>query len=203
MSATRSLRLGLTGGIGSGKSTVAAMLVQQGAAIIDTDAIARELTLPGGLAIPAIRTAFGEELIAPDGAMNRARMRELAFGDLDMRRRLEAILHPLIGSETARRAAESKSAVQVFDVPLLVESGRWRKMVDRVLVVDCRTETQAERVARRPGWTLDMAHAVIAQQASRQARRAAADAVILNDGIDLNELGAQVAQLWALWCASD
>ena len=194
------LRIGLTGGIGSGKSTVASLLAGHGAAIIDTDAIARELTLAGGAAIPAIREAFGDELIAASGAMDRERMRALAFKDPDAKRRLEAILHPMIGLETARRAAEAASPVTVFDVPLLVESQRWRALVERVLVVDCSAATQAERVVRRPGWTAAMADTVIAQQASRVARRASADAVICNDGITLAQLQAEVDGLWALWC---
>jgi len=196
----RPLRIGLTGGIGSGKSTVAALLARHGAAIIDTDAIARQLTLPGGSAIAAIREAFGADLIAADGAMDRERMRALAFNDPLARLRLEAILHPMIGAETVRQAALAASPVKVFDVPLLVESQRWRGLVERVLVVDCSSATQAERVARRLGWTREMAEAVIAQQASREARRACADAVICNDAITLDELEAEVAALWALWC---
>jgi dephospho-CoA kinase len=200
MASAAALRIGLTGGIGSGKSTVAALLAGHGAAIIDTDAIARSLTLPGGAAIDAIRDAFGAEMIAPTGAMDRERMRALAFQDPAARQRLEAILHPLIGLETARQAAESPAPVKVFDVPLLVESQRWRVLVDRVLVVDCDIETQAARVAQRTGWTAAMADSVIAQQASRAARRACADAVICNDGITLAELKAEVDTLWALWC---
>jgi dephospho-CoA kinase len=194
------LRIGLTGGIGSGKSTVAAMLAAHGAAIIDTDAIARELTLAGGAAIAAIRASFGDAFIDPSGAMDRERMRELAVRDPAARVRLEAILHPMIGAETARRAAQSAAPVRIFDVPLLVESQRWRALVDRVLVVDCSGATQASRVALRPGWTLEMAHKVIAQQATREARRACADAVICNDGIPLAQLQAEVDTLWALWC---
>ena len=201
MAELRSLRIGLTGGIGSGKSTVAALLAGHGAAIIDTDAIARQLTLPGGAAIAPIREAFGADFITSDDAMDRERMRALAFNDPSAKRRLEAILHPLIGAETVRQAAIAVSPIKVFDVPLLVESQRWRGLVDQVLVVDCSTATQAERVARRPGWTREMAEAVIAQQASREARRACADAVICNDAITLVELEAEVAALWALWCS--
>ncbi len=194
------MRIGLTGGIGSGKSTVAALLAGHGAAIIDTDAIARRLTLPGGAAIVAVRATFGDEFIDPNGAMDRERMRALAFNDPPARRRLEAILHPLIGAETVREAGLSASPVKVFDVPLLVESQRWRALVDRVLLVDCSAATQAARVALRAGWTREMAEAVIAQQASREARRASADAVICNDAITLAELQREVAALWALWC---
>src|SRR5438105_15537544 len=145
----RALRIGLTGGIGSGKSTVAGLLAAHGAVIVDSDAIARRLTLPGGGAIPAIRAEFGEALIDASGALDRERMRALAFADPQAKRRLEAILHPLIGIETEREAAASDSAVKVFDVPLLVESGRWRARVDRVLVVDCSETTQLQRVTQR------------------------------------------------------
>ena len=194
------LRIGLTGGIGSGKSTVAARLASHGAALIDTDAIARQLTLPGGAAIATIRSVFGDALIAASGAMDRERMRALAFQDPDAKRRLESILHPMIGLEAARQAAAAASPVKVFDVPLLVESQRWRSVVDRVLVVDCSPAIQAERVAGRAGWTLTMATTVIVQQASREARRASADAVIFNDGITLAELQAEIDDLWVLWC---
>ncbi len=194
------LRIGLTGGIGSGKSTVAVLLAAKGAAIIDTDAIARRLTLPGGRAIPAIRSEFGNEAIDATGGMNRDRMRALAFGDPQVRRRLEAILHPLIGIETEREAASSASPVKVFDVPLLVESGRWRSRVNRVLVIDCNEDTQVGRVVKRAGWAVEMVQAVIAQQAARSARLAAADVVIHNDGITLEQLAMQVDTLWSGWC---
>ena len=190
------LRIGLTGGIGSGKSTVAARLVERGAELIDTDAIARSLTLAGGAAIEAIRDAFGATFIGADGALDRARMREAAFADLDARRRLEAILHPLIGAEAERRAAASSAALTVFDIPLLVESGRWRSRVDRVWLVDCDEALQVERVMARSGWTDSAVRAVVAQQATRAARRAAADAVVDNDGIGLEQLGLEVDTLW-------
>jgi dephospho-CoA kinase len=192
------LRIGLTGGIGSGKSTVGAMLATLGAAVIDTDLIARTLTLPGGAAIEAIRAAFGASFIDADGGLDRPRMRQAAFDDADARRRLEAILHPLIGVEVERQAALAVEVAPalVFDVPLLVESGRWRGRVDAVWLVDCDEAVQIERVAARPGWSEAAARAVIAQQASRPARRAAADAVIHNQGISLAELAAEVRALW-------
>jgi dephospho-CoA kinase len=194
------LRIGLTGGIGSGKSTVAAMLAQHGALLIDTDAIARELTLPGGAAIDAIRAAFGADFIDAQGALDRSRMRELAFADVSAKRRLEAILHPLIGTETERRFDGSTAATVVFDVPLLVESGaRWRRRVDKVLVVDCAQATQVQRVVQRSGWTREAAQAVVAQQVPRAARRAAADAVLFNDGVTLEALAQHVAMLWQRW----
>jgi len=195
----RPLRIGLTGGIGSGKSSVASQLAGRGATLVDTDAIARALTQPGGAAIDAIAAAFGPEFIAADGALDRARMRALAFGDAQARRRLEAILHPLIGAEAQRQALASSAPAIVFDVPLLVESGHWRARVDRVLVVDCSESTQIERVVARSGWTRSAVEATIAQQATRVERRRCADAVIHNDGITLAELAGTVASLWRQW----
>jgi dephospho-CoA kinase len=133
--------------------------------------------------------------------MDRERMRSLVFADASTRRRLEGILHPMIGIECERQSALSAATIKVFDVPLLVESGHWRNRVDRVLVVDCSEATQIERVVQRPGWTTDAARAVIAQQASRDARRACADAVIVNDGMTAAELAAEVRDLWGRWCA--
>lgn len=197
MPARAPVRIGLTGGIGSGKSTVSRLLAARGAAIVDTDLIARQLTTPGGVAIAPIRAAFGDDMIAPDGALDRVRMRALAFTDAQARSQLEAILHPLIGQETERQAGLAASAPMiVFDVPLLVEGGRWVSRVDRVWVVDCTHETQIERVASRSGWDVDTVRGVISQQASRTRRRACADAVIFNDGIGLDALAAEIDFLW-------
>ena len=199
------LNIGLTGGIGSGKSTVAALLAAHGAHLVDTDAIARALTLPGGPAMPAIARAFGPQAVAADGSLDRAHMRQQVFADAGAKARLEAILHPLIGQHALAQASQAPApaagqrSVVVFDVPLLAESSHWRQRVHRILVVDCSEDTQVARVAQRPGWTADTARAVIAQQATRQARRAIADAVIHNDGIGLDALALQVQQLWALW----
>lgn len=196
------MRLGLTGGIGSGKSTVATMLAARGAAVVDTDAIARALTGPGGAAIGAIAAGFGADVIGPDGALDRAAMRALAFGDAGARSRLEAILHPLIGAQAQAEAALAEGAgvpLLVFDVPLLAESRQWRARVQRVLVVDCSEATQVRRVAARPGWSEVMAERVIAQQASRMLRRSIADAVVFNDGITLDALDSEVDALLALW----
>ncbi len=194
--------IGLTGGIGSGKSTVAQALVALGAQLVDTDAIARAHTQPGGLAMAAIADTFGPAALTPDGALDRDQMRRLAFNDAGVKRRLEAILHPLIGQEAQRQAAEAGDRPVVFDVPLLTESSHWRARVQRVLVVDCHEDTQAARVAQRPGWDEAAARRVIGQQASRDARRAIADAVIFNDGIGLAALRAEVATVWAAWCGS-
>ena len=200
---TTALRIGLTGGIGSGKSTVGTMLASLGAALIDTDLIARRLTASGGAAIPAIVAAFGAGFIAADGSLDRPRMRLAAFEDASVRSRLEAILHPLIGIEVAREAGLAAAAPAiVFDVPLLVESGHWRSRVDAVWVVDCDEALQVERVAVRPGWSEDAARAVIAQQATRAERRAAADAVIHNQGLSLAALAAEVHELWNLALAT-
>jgi dephospho-CoA kinase len=193
-------RIGLTGGIGSGKSTVGAMLASIGAVVIDTDRIARRLTMAGGAAIDAVRAAFGADFIAGDGSLDRPRMRLAAFNDSDARTRLEGILHPLIGEQVDREveAAPVDAPALVFDVPLLNESGRWRSRVDAVWVVDCDESLQVERVAARPGWTEAAARAVIAQQASRRERRAGADAVLHNQGISLIDLADEVHQLWAI-----
>ncbi|OUM03098.1 dephospho-CoA kinase [Variovorax sp. JS1663] len=189
------MRIGLTGGIGSGKSTVAAMLVDGGATLIDTDAIARTITQPGGAAMPAVEAAFGPSVIAADGSMDRARMRELVFADPSAKQRLEAILHPVIGLECEAQATAAGPGLIVFDVPLLVESKRWRARVDRVLVVDTTEETQLQRVVTRSGWSPEAVRAVIAHQATRRERRAAADAVIFNEGMSLEELRQEVRAL--------
>jgi len=196
------LRIGLTGGIGSGKSTVASLLVAQGAVLVDTDAIARQITLAGGAALVPIAAHFGPSMIGPDGALNRERMREHVFADADAKRQLEAILHPLIGIECERQAALATEAPAiVFDVPLLVESRRWRERVDRVLVVDATEASQVQRVVARSGWTPEAVGLVIAQQAQRPARRAAADAVICNDRLTLAELAEEVHDLWRRWAS--
>lgn len=192
-------RIGLTGGIGSGKSTVATMLVGLGASLVDTDAIARALASPGGGAMPAIAAAFGAEMVGADGGLDRDRMRALAFADPQAKRRLESILHPLIGQECERQADAATGALVVFDVPLLVESRRWRALVDRVLVVDASEEIQLQRVVARSGWKPEAVQAVIAQQAGRPLRRAAADAVIYNENLTLAQLEDEVRQLWRLW----
>lgn len=192
--------VGLTGGIGSGKSLVAHMFGELGAAIIDTDLIAHELTAPGGRAIPAIKTAFGDTFLTPDGAMDRTRMRELVFADRDAKRRLESILHPMIGAETRRLSAEAQGSYPIFVVPLLVESGTWKQRVSRVLVVDCPEELQLERVMKRSAMTEMQVHAIMNMQATRRARLAAADDVIVNDG-DIETLKPKVESLHRYYLA--
>lgn len=190
------LRVGLTGGIGSGKSTVAGMLAECGAVVIDSDAISRQLTAPGGAAIDQIAAQFGAHFITPEGALDRDRMRQLVFSDAQAKRQLEVIVHPLVGAETARQAARAGSACTVFDVPLLVESGRWRQQVDQVLVVDCSEGLQIKRVMARSGWTREAVEQVMAGQASRGQRLAAADVCIYNDTpLSLAALALLVRQL--------
>jgi dephospho-CoA kinase len=186
------VRLGLTGGIGSGKSTVAALMAQAGAAVMDADAIARSLTQAGGLAMPAILAQFGQQLITPEGDMDRVAMRDLVFSDPQTKRQLEAIVHPLVAQtlQTQTQAAiDAGKSCLVFDVPLLVESGeRWRRQVDWVCVVDCQTETQIQRVMARSQLPRADIERIMAQQATRAQRLACADAVIYNEGIDLAQL---------------
>jgi dephospho-CoA kinase len=203
------LRVCLTGGIGSGKSTVAQYLVQQGVTVIDTDAISRSLTAPGGVGVEPIRSTFGDSFIDTDGGLHRGRMRERVFAEPDSKRALEAILHPLIEAETEVQALACQADLLVFDVPLMVESGRWRQKVHRVVVVDCDEATQIQRVSQRPGWSTLLAQQVVRQQASRASRRACADIVISNQDIDFptlaNTIHAAVQQLrrWACGTIGD
>lgn len=187
--------IGLTGGIGSGKTTVADMFAARGASVVDTDLIAHRITAPGGLAMPAIEHAFGPDFVAADGSLDRARMRALIFSDDDARRRLEAITHPLIRAQTDREARAVQGPYVMFVVPLLVESGNWKTRSNRVLVVDCPVETQIARVMRRNGFTREQVEAIIARQATRDARLAAADDVIVNDAATPAMLAAQVDAL--------
>lgn len=190
-------RVGLTGGIGSGKSAVAALFEAQGAAIIDTDAIAHALTAPGGHAIEAIRKHFGPEVLTPEGALDRVAMRKRAFADPAARKRLEAILHPAIREECdmrLRRLAGTDFSYAVLVVPLLVESGGYRDRVERVCVVDCPEETQIARVMARSGLSRPEVQAILAAQAGRAERLSIADDVIDNSG-DRAALAPQVAAL--------
>lgn len=197
----RKLKIGLTGGIGSGKTAVADMLAELGAAIIDTDAIAHALTAPGGEAIEPVRAAFGDAVIKEDGSLDRAAMRKIVFADSEQRVRLESILHPLIGQAVERAAEETEGLYQVFVVPLLVESGRWVDRVDRVCVVDCEPETQIARVKERSGLTRDQIEQIISVQAMRDERLALADDVVNNGAqTDLEDLRKQVLVLHDQWC---
>jgi len=195
------LTIGLTGGIGSGKSTVSQMLRGLGAHLVDTDAISRSLTAPGGAAIEAIAQQFGPDMIDAQGAMDRQRMRELAFADPSALARLEGILHPLIGQQADAQAGLARPDQHiVYDVPLLVESGRrWKNKVDRVLVIDTEPETQIDRVMARSGWPREAIEKVLAKQATREMRRAMADHIILNEGLTVQELQTEVEKLWCLW----
>ena len=199
-----SQKIGLTGGIGSGKSTVARMLVECGAVLVDADAISREVTAPGGAAIEQIARQFGSQALTPAGSMDRDAMRDLAFSDPAVLRQLEAIIHPLVALESARLAAAASAgrACILFDIPLLVESNRWRGQLDQVLVVDCSEATQVSRVLARQSqtglhghWTPDAVQKVIASQASRAHRRAAADACIYNEGLSIDTLSDLVRKL--------
>lgn len=194
------VRLGLTGGIGSGKSTVAALLVEFGATLIDADAISRASTAAGGSAIEAVRAAFGDEFITADQAMDRDRMRARIFADPTARAQLEAIIHPIVRAEIDQQLAALPRGVAVLDLPLLAESSAWRERCDLIWVVDCAPETQIRRVMQRNGWPRSQVEAVLAAQASREQRLAIADCVINNEGVTLDELGAQVRQQWQQLC---
>ena len=198
----RTPRLGITGGIGSGKSTFAAMLAARGAVHIDADQIARGVTAAGGLAMAPIAAAFGPELVSDDGGLHRERMRALAFADASARQRLEAIVHPLVGQATTERIARAEqagAALIVLDIPLLVESGRWSRQLDQVLVVDCSEATQIRRVIARSQLAPEAIERILAAQATRKARRAAADMIIYNDTLDLERLRAHAVRIAALF----
>ena len=191
-------RLGLTGGIGSGKSTVAELLRLRGAAVIDADAISRSLTASGGPAIKPIAESFGPEFIALDGSLDRDRMRRASYTNPAARARLEAIIHPLVGIESARQedvAIASRCRCLVFDIPLLVESSRWRQRVDQVLIVDCVAEVQIARVIARSGLDRGMVEKIIASQVPRAQRLRAADLVIFNTGDSKAALALEVEQI--------
>ena len=192
------LRLGLTGGIGSGKSTVAMHLASHGAFVIDADAVSRSITEVGGEAIEAIRAAFGAEMITREGALDRDAMRAQVFSNPQAKQRLESIIHPLVGlsiQAKAQSAERGGARCIVFDIPLLVESRLWRKNLQRILVVDCQEVTQVSRVVQRNGLTVEQILKIINAQTTRKQRLAAADAVLYNDGLDLSTLGAQVAEM--------
>ncbi|HZR03495.1 MAG TPA: dephospho-CoA kinase [Burkholderiales bacterium] len=190
------LVVGLTGGIGCGKSVVSKMFEELGVAVVDTDEISRRITAANGAAIPAIRAHFGERYVTPSGALNREEMRALAFADANARQRLESILHPLIRAEATKALEAAQTPYAVVVVPLLIESGDYRKMVDRIVVVDCDERSQVERVVRRSALADDQIRAIISAQAPRAQRLLQADDVIHNDGT-LAKLRMQVHHLHA------
>lgn len=198
MQQTALKRIGLTGGIGSGKSTFGSLLVDRGFAYIDADAISRQLTGVNGAALSHIRQVFGEDFIAPDGSMDRNKMRALVFAQPQAKAQLQNILHPLVRASMAEQEAQVITAGKpwvVLDIPLLIESAAWRQQVDGVLVVDCSEDRQIARVMARNGWTREEVQAVMAAQASRQERLDAATWVIDNDSDDMQALKRQ-AQEW-------
>ena len=195
---THAFSVGLTGGIGCGKTTVADMFGALGASLVDTDAIAHALTAPHGSAMPAILAEFGADFATPQGALDRAKMRELVFTDPGARARLEAILHPRIREATAAAAALATGPYIIFVVPLLIESGTWRERVTRILAIDCSEATQVARVMARNNLSESQVRAIMAAQVTREQRLAGADDVVLNDdGIDA--LRPQVERLHAFY----
>ncbi len=191
-------RIGLTGGIGSGKSTLARLLAETGIEVIDADAISRQLTATGGAAMAALARDFGADFVAADGSMNRERMRELVFSQADARLRLQALLHPLISAEIQARQEEIRQkniSLVVIDMPLLVESSYWRRHADRVLVVDCDENTQVRRVVQRSQLKPEQVLDIMAQQAGRAQRLAAADWVVSNDMDGMQALQTQASAI--------
>ncbi|MCZ2499122.1 dephospho-CoA kinase [Xylophilus sp. Kf1] len=198
MALPRMRTLGLTGGIGSGKSTVADMLQSRGARVVDADALSRATTAAGGSAVAAIARTFGDDFVTPQGALDRDRMRALVFEDPGARQRLEAIVHPLVTQAGARAAEAARQAgvrLLVHDVPLLVESGRWLDRVERVLVVDCEEDTQVRRVMARSALDEATVRRIIASQATRAERRAVADFVLFNQNLGFEQLDVAVGSI--------
>ena len=191
------LAIGLTGGIGSGKTRVADAFAERGASIVDTDKIAHQLTAPGGRAIPAIVTHFGNDMIAPSGAMDRPKMRQLVFTDPQQKLLLESILHPMIREEVTNQAALATGPYVIYVVPLLTESGKWK--FPRVLVVDCDENHQIQRVMRRDGLPENLIRAILTQQATRQQRLALATDVLVNDSA-FETLLPQIDRLHKIYC---
>ena len=186
--------VGLTGGIGCGKTSATDIFAELGAGVVDTDVISRELTAAGGAAMPNISDSFGAEYVLPDGSLDRARMRQLVFGDTAAKSRLETLLHPLIRDESRRRIAASDAPYVLLVVPLLLETGSYRDLLDRILVIDCDPAKQIERVIARSGLTTDEVRRIMDAQIDRAGRLAGADDVLVNDG-DIKHLRHEVTQL--------
>lgn len=195
-------RLGLTGGIGSGKSTYGGMLQSLGCALVDADQISRSLTAAAGQAIPAVRSEFGPAFITPEGGLDRSAMRALIFADATAKHRLERIIHPLVSdaiAQAADSAQRQNAALLVLDIPLLVESSRWTPQLDAVAVIDCTEDTQIARVQARSGLDRETILSIIAAQSSRGERRRAADIVVFNEGLSLTDLFHSARQTAALF----
>jgi len=193
------LRLGVTGGIGSGKSTVCQRLSGMGASVIDADAISRACTAVGGPALPAIALAFSDAVFQAPGVLNRDRLRDLVFDDPQARERLQALLHPMIAAEIERQTAQAivrEVPCIAFDIPLLVESTRWRPNLHRVLVVDCSPATQIQRVGQRSGLDAISVKKIMSNQSSRAARLQSADFVIFNESLSIDEIDAQLGAMF-------
>ena len=193
------IRLGITGGIGSGKSTVCALLAQKGVPVIDADAISRACTAPGGAALPAIAQAFGDSVFEAPGVLNRDAMRVLVFDQPYARAQLQALLHPMIAAEIERQAAQAAASSPpciAFDIPLLVESQRWRPLLDKVLVVDCQARTQIDRVTQRSGLTAQSVQKIMAAQSTRAARLQCADYVLFNESVTIDEIQHQLGAIF-------
>ncbi len=194
----RTYTIGLTGGIGSGKSTVADLFAARGIALVDADVLAHRITAPGGSAIDALRNEFGDTAITPEGALDRAWMRRLAFGDDTVRRRLEAILHPMIRTASVMAVSTATSPYVMLVIPLLFESGNWRQRMQRTVVVDCSEAMQISRVIRRSGLSAEEVQAIMDKQIARAERLELADDIIDNSG-DGSNLPEAVARLHALY----
>jgi dephospho-CoA kinase len=193
--------VGLTGGIGSGKSTVSELFAESGVPVIDTDVIAHALTAAEGAAMPEILTTFGSSFMQPDGALNRAQMRSCVYNDPASKATLEAIMHPLIRSEAEKiaQAVDPTAPYLLYVVPLLLETGAWKDTIDKILVVDCSEALQIARVTARSAMSKDQVLKIMGAQATRAQRLAAADDVILNEG-ERSQLRANVARLHAKYC---
>ena len=201
MTNTSTLRLGITGGIGSGKSTVCGLLAQKGFPVIDADAISRACTAPGGAALPAIAQAFGDAVFEAPGLLNRDAMRALVFDQPQARAQLQALLHPMIAAEIERQAAQAAASFApciAFDIPLLVESQRWRPLLDKVLVVDCQAQTQIDRVMQRSGLTAQSVQKIMAAQSTRAARLQCADYVLFNESVTIDQISQQLSAIFPI-----